>query len=230
MGYTTLAAVRAAGLSDTTTYPDAAITAAIARVGAFIDRTTRQWFEPRTKTLRLDGSGTATLLLDVPIVSASALYLNGDFETAVPADRYEVYAGRDAAQDDRGCPMIRLRSDSWWGAGRFVRGTRNQQVVGIFGYVEADDTTPALIQDAALRLVIRDLSSPAVPASSAAGGGSGSGPVGPLVSETTEGHSRHWAAPAIGSMRAGTLAVTGDPAVDQILAMYRGPLLGGAVG
>ncbi len=224
MAYTTIAAVRAAGLSDTTAYPDAAITAAIARVGAVIDRATRQWFEPRTKTLTLDGSGTATLLLDVPIVSVSQLFVNDDFDNPLPAELYEVFAGRDASQDDRGCPMIRLRGSL--GAGRFRRGMR-QRVVGIFGFLEADDTTPVLIQHAALRLAIRDLSNPAVPTASA--GGAGSGPVGPLVSETTEGHSRHWAAPAIGPMRAGTLALTGDPAIDQILAMYRGPILGGVV-
>lgn len=228
MAYISVADVRAAGLEDEAAYPDEKIESAILRQTAIVDRICRQWFEPVVKTLLLDGTDSDTLPLDFPIVAVSALYVNNSFGSPLPPDYYRVYNGRGRGPDDRTCPMIRLASSrgAFLGPSRFYRGAQNQMVVGTFGYVEEDGSTPEPIKKAMLKLVIRDLTTPLAggAAGSSDGGGGGGLSVGPKVSETTDGHTISFAAPVISGLRMGTLGVTGDPEVDKILELYRAPV------
>lgn len=192
----------------------------------FVDRATRQWFEPRTKTLLVDGNGTDTLFLPVPIISVAALYVNGDFVNAVTSSEFTVYSGDEARKN----PKLKLNGGSYgrdiflplqrrMGVG-FARGNKNQRVVGTFGYIEADGSTPRLIQRAVLRLVANNVGRRAFAQSIAAGGGW-------VKSESTDGHSISYGFP---ETKVGTMGITRDAEVEAILQMYKGPILLAAPG
>lgn len=209
--YVQIADVRAVdGFEDVEAYPDPVIEASIRLQTRLVDKITHQWFVPVEKSLLLDGDGSPVLMLDFPIIELDELYVD---EVLVPVAHRRVYNGNSRGNDDRDCPMIELVT------GMFREGSQNVRVVGTFGFVEDDGSIPEPIKYATLKLVIRDLQSPP-------GGGESSGggaPVGPKTSETTDGHSVSFAAPAVTGMRIGTLALTGDPQVDKILELYRAP-------
>jgi len=198
----------------------------------FIDRTTRQWFEPRSGEYILDGTGTPTIMLPVPIISVSALYYNNDFVNPVDTEFYRAYTGR-GIPDDRRNPRITLIGSTnvyspyeTAAAPVFARGSQNVKAVGVFGFVEEDDTVPALIWRACMKLVLKDLRSPIDgSASSSSSGSGGTAPAGPIIAQTTDGHSIRYASPQMSGARVGTMGITGDTEVDGILVQYRGPVL-----
>jgi len=205
---------------------DARVLSLIKTWQAFIERVTRQWFVPRAGTWEVDGSGSTLMQLPVPIVSVTALYVNSDFETALPADEYEVYNGRgeDGGRDDRKNPRIKLvtgETSIFTGTGPlrnrqvvFEIGEKNHRIVGSFGYVEADGTTPEPIKYALRKLVVRS----STPMAGVNGGGAG--PAGPVIEEETDRHRKRWADPLVGSK---AFSTTGDLELDQILALYKSP-------
>lgn len=188
----------------------------------FIERATGNWFFPRSMTLNIDGRGTPLLQLPYPIVTVSALYLNGDFDAALDADEYVVYGGRGLTErDDRRNPRIKLvttETSIFSGTGAagggntvFEVGEQNQRVVGTFGFVEPDGSVPAPIEYALTKLVVGSSKKLGLSDGSAAG---------PKIEEETDRHRVKWADPFVGSKMFPT---TGDSEVDQILARYRRP-------
>ena len=185
-----------------------------------LENLTRNFFESRALTLELDGDDTDVLLLNVPIISVTNLFMNDDDNAADPTT-YIVYNGRQKPQDDRFNPKIaiklfkrnifqRVSQDRFWA------GHRNQKVEGTFGFLEADDTVPKLIQYALTKMVIRNLNQDfgddsAVLSSS-----------GKLIKETSDGHSYELSEKAITSQSSG---LTGDTEIDRIILRYRMPII-----
>lgn len=229
MAYATIEDVRGEGIEDPPA--DDVIQTSIDTWTAFIERVTRQFFEPRTATVDLDGQDSHTLHLPVPIISVTSLFANGDFVNAVPTSKYVVYNGRGAPADDRQNPRIKLVQsvDNIFHVGHrsrfgtvFLRGMKNQRIVGSWGYTESDGSTPKLIKRALLKLVVRDLlaqGSVGLSASVETPGAPGA-----VMSETTDGHTIMYVNPLNKLTRPGTNAVTGDAEVDHILSQYRAPI------
>lgn len=224
-GYATLAEVRAAGIAEATA-DDATVIAAIIQWSQFIDRACRQWFEPRYLDGKIDGNGTRVLWLMAPIIGVDELYMNGDFDNAVNSDAYEVYNNLGSGlKDDRRNPKIAI-SDQYTSTDLYRRlahgsdltfadGRKNQQIKGTFGYVEQDGSTPGLIRRAVLKMVVKQLgaASPLSPPPA---------PAGPVIGETTDGHTIRYAS-MVGGRKIGTAGITGDSEVEGIIQLYRAP-------
>lgn len=229
MPYATVADLRAQGVPASIV--DATIQEAIDLWSQFVDRACRQFFEARSLTVDLDGNDSHILHLPFPVISVTSLFTNGNFTTALDAARYTVYNGRTTGgQDDRKNPKIRLVTSAssiyevprhFLTSPAFVKGNRNQRIVGSFGYTESDGTTPLLIKRAVMKLAVKqlkdgstlwkELDSPTVPA-------------GGVMSETTDGHTITYDAFRVNPSKPGLTGITGDQEVDRILDLYRAPL------
>lgn len=231
--YISVSDVRAAGVNMDPP-DDATIQSAICLWQQVLERVTRQWFRPIATSFRLDGTDSDALHLPVPIISIDELRIN-DSEDALGADRYRVYNGT-LLPDDRKNPRIKLRDN--WGyqrdiytapdrtsRARFFKGRQNQYVSGVFGYVEPDGSTPAMIKRALLKLVIKALATPLV-----GGGSSGLIPP-PLTSgvvseEWTDGHKIKWQISG-GELKPKAPGLSGlidDPEVQMIVKLYKSPI------
>ena len=118
----------------------------------WFDASTRNFFTVKEATVDFDGNGSSYLHLPVPIISCSALYINEDTTNAVTSTYYRVYNQRGPVVDDRHNPKIRLVSSGSSSlftveSSVFLKGLL-QRVVGTWGYVEPDDTTPLPVQRA----------------------------------------------------------------------------------
>lgn len=167
MTYITVADIRTAGMSIATA-DDATVMNAILTWQPIIERITRQFFEPKTCDFYLDGNDSDTLHLPFPVISLSSLYVNND-SNACDVSYYRVYNGRGVPNDDRRNPRIAISSGD--GASRdiytashgshyFRKGKQNQRLVGVFGFTEADGSTPLAIKRALTKLVIIKLAQP----------------------------------------------------------------------
>lgn len=180
-GYTTIEDLRDEGVP--LTYTDARLTKLIRMASEDIDRFTGRHFEPRAKTILVDGTGDFSVLLDEPIIQVSDVkivypdVLTDDFET-ISMDEIRVY-NRHLSQglltpDDRNNPRIefvtgndpdtgfrRMRSRVTNPIARWPEGNQNIQITGVFGYTDPDGTvfgkTPTAIQHACNLMVISNL-------------------------------------------------------------------------
>lgn len=227
--YITLAQVRAEGIT-TAEASDAKVNASIALWSAFVDRRTRQWFNRRDITMRIEGRNSNLLMLGVPIIAVDSLRLN-HFLPEEPGEvlestRYIVYAGR-SYPDDRRNPMVKIFANEGSIYGSFGRTFRRglfTDIVGKFGFVEPDGTTPVEIQRAMLMLVVNDIKNPISSVISSGGA------VGPKTSETTDLHSISFAEPVEQQLKLSGKSVSGIEEVDRILAHYRSPIsIGGSI-
>jgi len=149
-GYLEVEDIREEGFTDSMV-TDAQIIRGIQRSSRMIDRITRQWFEPRTRTFHLDGKRGQDLLLEVPIIAVTNLSLvdyRGELDEIELGDVW-IY-NRHLTQglmnpDDRHNPRISWRdllpsssTRARWSERRFVEGRRNIQIAGVFGYTEID--------------------------------------------------------------------------------------------
>ena len=191
------------------------------RAMEFIDLQTRQWFEPRSKTIRVEGKNSNVMFFKVPIISISAIRLNDDTVSASLTD-FEVFSG----YDNRRNPRIKIRTGTGTiyteNYGRaFIRAAYTE-FDGSYGFVEEDGSTPVLIKDATLMLATNYLKAPL-------GSGSALTGVGPKKREKVDLHETEYFQPD--DVRGGsTGAISGDIAVDRILKMYRGPVgIGGTI-
>jgi hypothetical protein len=227
--YITVSDVRAAGLTDETKYPDANIMASIEMWQQFIDRATRQWFNPRVYVAELDGTDSDALHLGVPIIAIQSLQINNSGVDLNP-QYYKVYSAI-GYRDDRRNPRIKLTMDNAqpsifnaFDNGRiFRKGRQNQIVKGIFGFVEADGSTPKLIKRALTKLVVEKITRPIY------GGDPIDAPpivTGALLEEWTDGHKYKWGVPGgeISKRRPGLSGITTDPEILDILKLYRAPI------
>lgn len=196
---------------------------------AFIDRHTRQWFNARTfddsKPVLMEGNNSETLFFPVPILEITAIRKESGSEILDPTF-YQVFNGRDFP-DDRRNPMIKLRREDddvlFVSSGKWMRGVR-AVITGIFGYLEADGSTPLMIQRATLKLsLIYALKTLGESASSAAEGAD----VGPIKREKTDLHEIEYFDARTGgkdSTNDGT-GLSGDDEIDDIIAAFKGPIV-----
>lgn len=227
--YISVQDVRDAGLTDTEKYPDEDVLAAIVIWQTFIDRACRQWFNPRSYTFKLDGTDSDALHLGIPIISVEYLKINYEEEELDP-DYYVVYDGR-AYPDDRRNPRIKLKNNnrrpSIYKAnydGRiFRKGRQNQELKGVFGFIEENGEPPEMIKRALTKLVIEKLTQPIY------GGDPLDAPplvTGALLEEWTDGHKRKYAQAggSIDSKKPGLNGITEDQEILTTIKMYRSPL------
>lgn len=145
MPYLTVADLREAGIGEDQV-DDARLQQLIAQATALIDSWCGWWFEPRERTLRLDGSGRTWLFLPVPAVRLEAVRVDG-----APVELSRVVAYCDG--DDRWDPRLYLAS-GW------PKGRRNVELAGRWGFVEEDGSTPEPIRLACRLLALRLLKHP----------------------------------------------------------------------
>jgi hypothetical protein len=227
--YATVADMRCEGVPSR--YPDDVVLDKLKQASQYINLATKQWFESRAMEIIMDGNDSRTLFLPVPIISVHHLYMNGDFRNHVPQNIYVVYNGNNATRDDRRNPMIKIN-----GAGLgvydfpdfrrgsiFVQAEMNQKIVGQFGFVEPDGSTPLLIKRATMKLAIRQLQQsptgkmwPEVE--------NGPPAMGNRTAETTDGHTITYNAFGYMPVHRGNLDITNDPEVDSIINLYRAPI------
>lgn len=232
--YISIDDVRAEGLTDPP-FSDELILATIETWQAILERACRQWFYPRELTLRFDGDGSCTAHFGVPIISVEHLKIN-DATEALSADLYAVYNRVNLA--DKYNPHIALRRYKYadvtnslylmgFGEGmlKFIKGYQNQEVKGMFGYVEADGICPLAIKRALLKLVIEKLLSPLYVAPGATPpAGSSSTYAGVVISESTDGHSITYGTPSYDKRRVGLSGLTQDQEILTIIDLYRAPI------
>ena len=113
MSYCTVEDLRAEGVSEED-YSDEQLENLIADSCEFIDRVTGQWFELRTKSIRLDGRGGKNLVLPV--------FLYDAYSVKVDCEEMEDYVLYNR-MEDRAYPKI-FRCAGW------PRGRLNVEVSG----------------------------------------------------------------------------------------------------
>lgn len=238
MAYVTLADFRALTGLALPKFTDDMIKSALKLATEIIDTATRQWFEPRALDVRLDGNGTSTLFLNVPIIEVDTLYINGS-TTPAERDSYRVYNGK-SYPDDRRNPRIKVGGigndafgarnsiyDTSFMAGTvavFRKGAQNQRILGTFGFVEEDNAPPEQIKHACIKLALYNMGVLRV---------AGVGRVPPLLppslgggvkSETTDGHSISYNTADRAVRRTGLSALLhGDAELEDIIRAFRGP-------
>lgn len=233
--YVTPRQIRDEGM-DTTTLPDLRMVTLIRLAQAFIERECRQPFRPVRSAIDFNGNGSALQLLPMPILGVEYLRINRstlDLDHA----QYAVYAspflGTDPGylpKDNRRNPRVKLvrglspspfragRFTDRASTGRFYPGAKAHRIKGVWGFLEPDGTTPLLIQNAALRLVLAT-------ATLMADASSSTSPAGPVTREQTDTHEIEYAN-TVGSWDYAALATS--PEVQDILNRYRAPIALGA--
>lgn len=192
----------------------------IAMSMAFVDRVTRQWFNARTLSYKSTGNNSRLMLLPVPIISISSIKLN-DYTTLLATDY--IAGNSRTIPDDRRNPHVKLVSnvsDVLSCSDRVFRENRITQIDGTFGFLEPDGSTPLLIQKATNKLAV-------MYASKTAGESVVSNANGAIKREKTDLHEIEYFNPD-SSNKHSTLSgsgLSGDDEVDDILAMYKGPIL-----
>lgn len=227
--YITVQDIRAAGVPESEA-SDKVVKAQITMWQQFIERATRQWFEPRDAQFNVDGNGSDTLLFGVPIIDINEIRIN-DSTTALDPTMYRVY-NANPYPDDRKNPRIKLTRNETRDVfispiltgSRFAfrKGRQNQYIDGTFGYVEADGTTPELIKHALTKLVVEKIRSRpgAKPASSV------NPIVGLVLEEWTDGHKVKFSQPGgeTGARAPGLTGITQDQEILDIIKLYKGPI------
>ncbi len=243
-GYCTVQQLRDAGVT-TTQADDSKLQELIADASRMIDKFTGRFFEPRTLTIRIDGTGRPGILLGDPIISISEIQLISD-DTNPPViplalDDVRIY-NRHISQnllnpDDRESPKIEflmfdereerlpLTVHHIFHPHRWPRGTQNVEITGIFGYTDPNGTpngkTPLQICIACQLIVIRFLLEPFATSDGDAGN------AWRVIEHKTRDQTIKFADPSkLGS--AGVGAFTGDPQIDRIIAQYTRPPAMGA--
>ena len=172
--------------------------------GQYIDTITGQWFEPRKKTINLDGTGGETLVLPQFLIEANQIHCGG-----LPVKNYVLY-NRISPEDDRNYPKIK-RKLGW------PKGELNIKISGLWGYVDEDHdgnhVIPPLIIHIAKRLVIMQL-----PLLGDVTAQKEKSERRLIVSETTDGHS--YTLDRGLQQLAADRQFTGDSEIDQVLNRY----------
>lgn len=231
--YITIQDVRDAGLTDTTLYPDDSVLASIELWQAILERACRQWFVPKTLVLSVDGTDSDTIHFGVPIIEIDYIKINNS-ATELDAGLYRVYKGT-TYPDDRRNPRIKLVSSHEFrdiftaplqnGDSRFRKGRQNQEIKGMFGFVESDMSVPRPIQRALLKLVIEKITKPVYvdPGSTPA-----QPPpiIGSVLEEVTDGHKKKYgkAGAEVSKRSPFMTGITDDQEIIEIIKMYRAPI------
>jgi len=250
VGYITIEDVRAQGFTDPP-YSDAQVIDAIETATAIIDTVTGKWFEPRTRTFKLDGRidvRGVDLLLKIPIIAATKLTIDDEEQNledfivynrhltqglSNPDDRYNPHI----AWDDHYAllPPYPVRI----GFGEpFLTGRQLIELEGIFGWTElgasdpVGETTPGSqvplsygdtpkLIKRAALMLVADNIEPI------ADGGT-IGPSGPVTKEKTRDQEVTFASGSK-TATAAAYSLTGNVRVDAMLMAFQAPLGLGAV-
>lgn len=151
MSYITVDDVRAEGVTETLVPDDTYIEGRITLAQSFIEKVTGRIFEKKAGiTIKVSGRGHDTIFMDIPPISESAISEVSINDEVLDSEYYSVYMptvpdGRFNAQ------LIHL-------TGVWTKGNRNISIVGDFGFVEPNESTPPLIKELCLRLVMSNLS------------------------------------------------------------------------
>lgn len=225
LGYRSLISplrVRAEGLT-TADASDLRVEELISEVQAYIEEATRTWFRPVLHTFRMSGPHSHQLFLQVAIIGLTSVTVNRSSATsshdaiAVNFARTDLTHRFMPKPDARRNPNIAFRRGDTIYSGvtpnsrlpAFAAGALNQEVKGVFGFLESDGTVPALVQRAALRVLY---------ATAVRFSASDVDVAGPVASETTDRHSVSYASGG-GAPAATALARVRE--VDEIVRMYR---------
>lgn len=224
--YAAVADLRAEGVTVSAA-SDARLALLVDEATALIDRVTGQFFEPRTRTVRVDGRGGPTVELPVPPLRLARVQV--EYEGCAGGPTLAPFPFAPGAAFDlpldtstmavRGAPVgpgfdggrITLRHGL-----RFPRGHANVVVDGVWGFTEDDGTpegrTPLAIRRACMLLVLRSLAPLADDASVEAR------TRWRLVEERTRDQSYR-----LDAAKPSGPVLTGEPEVDALLAAYVRP-------
>jgi hypothetical protein len=183
----------------------------------FVDRVTGLFFELRkAQTYRLDGEDSPVLELPAPCITLTSVTISG----AAVTDLTTSVVNRNRREtDDFWHPRLEwvtqyTRSERAFGVAsrvrRWPRGQQNVVVVGDFGFVEADGSTPRLIRRA-VRLLVIAIATPAGAMSTEQQNASR------IVSESFGNYSYTLSDTALAASQSG---VTGQAEVDAILLQF----------
>lgn len=167
-GYAFVSDFRSEGVSQAQV-SDARLQTLISSASQYVERMTARFFEPRSQTLTLDGTGSKTLALGQPIVGIDSVAIDSSpysvADLNLDSSLYKVY-NRHLTQglfipDDRDNPKLEFFSFGGSHGLVWPKGTQNVTVRGVFGYTEPDGSpsgrTPALIRHVTKLLVMREL-------------------------------------------------------------------------
>ena len=147
MAYITLEDLRAEGVTAVDYPNDEILIERITLAQEYIEKVTGRYFEVRSDTLYLNGTGHKLLYLPIPpkngIDAITAVTINNE---TIDSEYYQ-YILR-SIPDDRYNPRIIMLVGIW------PKGTFNVTVTGSFGFVESDETTPLLIKELCKRITI----------------------------------------------------------------------------
>lgn len=230
------------GLTNTDLYSDAYLQQRITLASRMIERATKRFFYPKSMAIKVNGSGGPKILLSDPIIAVSEVLFDvtpwEPSATLIEPDLLRIYNRHLTQQltspDDRNNPKIELFNPAMmlrhYGSVRssysslvFPPGQQNVSVTGVFGYTEFDGSstgkTPDLIRHACKLLVFREID---------------------RMSKTAARFDRHvrqrltsertrdqaYTLEPLGSAKG---FFTGDPEIDNILAIFlRPPAFGAA--
>jgi hypothetical protein len=231
-GYIRPSQLRAEGLGKSEA-TDVRLLELIREQSDFVDMVTRRWFEPRFKTLKVDGSGSRSLAIGHPIIALETATVS---ETALDLTAgeglviYNRHIAGDLDPDDRAVPMVAfpgtggyLEDDddpyvSDFVVSGFPRTAQSVQLVGLFGYTDYDGSpygrTPLGVERLVKLLVFRSLAKMACGAS-----GFQARMQNAVTSIRTRDQSVTYADSAVKSS-----GVTGDREIDVLLMMFTRPL------
>jgi len=213
------------GTSYASSPTDALMDAALSRAVSYVHGTTGRFFLLRTGTLLVNGTGGRILDVPYPVVSVgqggtgiTSVTVEDD-STAMDTDLYSVRDGAGMgmdADDPRNYPQVILKAGKgdpqWPGSyGVWPYGIENVTLVGDFGYLEPDGSTPPLILSALARLTI--LQTAPLDDDDARADRVMTG----IKSETVQGRAYTLGEGVIGG------GITTEREIDQILAHYRRP-------
>jgi len=153
MAYITVEDMLNEGLTLGSPYDKERITECIALAQSTIEKLTGRFFEKRSAlTLKISGTGHDTLWLPTPPVSEDAITSITTYDAThttgevVTATEYDVVM--DSIPDGRYNPKVVKYTGTW------PTGKRNIEVLGDFGFVESDESTPFEIQSLCKMIVV----------------------------------------------------------------------------
>lgn len=150
--YATVADLRDEGVTVSQA-SDARLTQLIAEASAAIDRITGWFFEPRQKTLQLDGRGTPTIEPPVPPIELNLLSVDG---VEIPLHPDNLIIVGSPVEPGFYSPRLTLCDSRI-----FPQGTGNVLATGLWGYTEPDGTVhgriPLGVHRVCMLLVMRHL-------------------------------------------------------------------------
>lgn len=242
-GYALVQDLRDEGFTDTVAYPDAMLMERIERASRMVEMYTGQYFEPRTKTLTVDGRGRRYLLLDEPVIGVSSIKISTNIfspaDGSIDLSAVRIY-NRHISQnltrpDDRRNPKVEfVHFNDRFGVPNDIGGPyritnlvwpygqQNVQLEGVFGFTEYDGSstgrTPTLIKHVTKLLAVREL--PKMADSDARADNINRWRV---MAEKTRHQSISYGNISGGRNSGGGAAgrYTGDPEIDRILEAFR---------